>query len=142
MERIEQINYIKAPATLVYEALTTEEGLGHVWTNKLKVKPETGFINEFDFNEGYLTKMKIIELQENDKVVWECIASDEEWVGTGISFDLSEKNNVTTVVLRHYNWRELTDYYRWCSYNWAMFLYRLKGYCENEITSAYQENKT
>ncbi|PRD54654.1 SRPBCC family protein [Sphingobacterium gobiense] len=134
MERIEQINYIKAPATLVYKALTTEEGLGQVWTKKLKVKPEIGFINEFDFNEGYLTKMKIIELHANDKVVWECIASDEEWVGTGISFDLSEKNNTTTVVLRHYNWKDMTDYYRWCSYNWAMFLYRLKMYCENEKT--------
>ncbi|QNL47869.1 SRPBCC domain-containing protein [Olivibacter sp. SDN3] len=141
MERIEQINYIKAPIDTVYKALTSEEGLGRVWTRKLKVKPEIGFINEFDFDEGYITKMKIIELQENSKIVWECIASDQEWFGTGVSFELSEKNNITIIVLRHFNWKELTDYYRYCNYNWAMFLYSLKTYCENKTGLPYQDRE-
>ncbi|GGM93953.1 hypothetical protein GCM10010967_28860 [Dyadobacter beijingensis] len=28
------------------------------------------------------------------------------------------------------NWRELTEFYQWCNYNWAMFLLSLKDYCE------------
>jgi len=131
MESIEHVNYIKSPIEVVYNTLTTEKGLGNVWTKKLKVKPEVGFISEFDFNEGYITKFKILELVENSKIVWECIASDEEWVGTKVSFELSEKDNKTTVILNHFNWRERTDFYRWCNYNWAMFLYRLKNYCES-----------
>lgn len=130
MINIEHVNYIKAPIATVYRTLTSEEGLGEVWTKKLKVKPEVGFVNEFDFDEGYITKMKVIELKNNTKIVWECIASDKEWVGTTISFELSEKNNVTSVVLKHSDWRELTEFYQWCNYNWAMFLYRLKSYCE------------
>lgn len=132
MEHIEQLNYIKSPVDKVYKALTSEEGLKQVWTSKLKVKPEIGFINEFDFDEGYVTKMEIVELEENRKIVWECIASDEEWVGTGISFELLEKEGVTSVILKHFNWRKKTDFYRWCSYNWALFLFRLKNYCENQ----------
>ncbi|WP_304516369.1 SRPBCC family protein [Cecembia rubra] len=139
MESIEQINYIKAPVETVYKALTTMEGLGQVWTKKLNVKPEIGFINEFDFDEGYLTKMRVIVLEEYTKIAWECIASDKEWIGTVISFDLSEKEDTTTVVLRHYNWKELTDFYRWCNYNWAMFLFSLKNYCENQIGLPYQD---
>lgn len=131
MTSIEHINHIKAPVKTVYEALISAEGLGNVWTKKLKVKPEIGFVNEFDFDEGYITKFRIVELVENSKIVWECIASDEEWVGTKVSFELSEKDNVTTVILKHYHWRELTDFYRWCNYNWAMFLYRLKIYIEH-----------
>ncbi|MBI6116562.1 SRPBCC family protein [Salegentibacter maritimus] len=131
MESIEHVNYIKAPIAKVYKTLTTKEGLGNVWTKKLKVKPEIGFVNEFDFDEGYITKFKVIELIENNKIVWECIASDEEWIGTKVSFGLSEKDNVTTVTLIHYYWRKRTDFYRWCNYNWAMFLYRLKTYIEN-----------
>jgi len=131
MESIEHINYIKAPITTIYNSLTTQEGLGMVWTKKLKVKPEIGFVNEFDFNEGYITKFKIVELVENNKIVWECIASDKEWVGTRVSFELIEKDNTTTLILKHYDWRARTDFYRWCNYNWAMFLYRLKNYCEN-----------
>ncbi|MEJ4088947.1 SRPBCC domain-containing protein [Galbibacter orientalis] len=131
MESIEHINYIKAPKARVYKTLTSEEGLGQVWTKKLKVKPEVGFINEFDFDEGYITKFKIIELVENNKIVWECTASDKEWIGTKVSFELTEKNNTTTLRLKHYNWKKRTEFYGWCNYNWAMFLLRLKTYCEN-----------
>lgn len=130
MESIELINYIKAPASVVYQALITKEGLSQVWTKKLKVKPEIDFVNEFDFNEGYITKMKVLELLDNQKVVWECTDSDPEWVGTKISFELSENGEQTKIVLKHYDWKELTDFYRWCNYNWAMFLQRLKSYCE------------
>tara|TARA_R110002020_G_scaffold452549_2_gene666964 strand:+ start:91 stop:501 length:411 start_codon:yes stop_codon:yes gene_type:complete len=132
MESIEQINYLKGSAATVYQALASQNGLGQIWTKKLLVKPEIGFINEFDFDEGYITKFKIVDLVENQKIVWECLASDAEWIGTKVSFGLSEKDSITTVILKHYDWRELTDYYRWCSYNWAMFLYRLKAYCENQ----------
>ncbi|MFD2033882.1 SRPBCC domain-containing protein [Belliella marina] len=131
MESIEQINYIKASSAEIYKTITTEEGLGKIWTKKLKVKPEIGFVNEFDFGEESLTKMKIIALEENKKVIWECIESDQEWIGTSVSFELSEEGNKTKILLKHYDWRELTDYYRWCSYNWAMFLQRLKNHCEN-----------
>ncbi|TDN98250.1 SRPBCC family protein [Sunxiuqinia elliptica] len=131
MVDIEQINYLKAPASTVYHALTTEEGLGNVWTKKLKVKAEIGFINEFDFDEGYLTKLKTVELQENQKVVWECVESDKEWIGTKIFIALSERDGITTIILKHVGWRELTEFYRWCNYNWALFLFRLKNYCEN-----------
>ncbi len=141
MESIEQVNYIKTPIATVYKALTSEEGLGHVWTKKLKVKPEIGFVNEFDFDEGYITKFKTIELEENNKIVWQCIVSDEEWIGTKVSFELTEKDNTTTVTLKHFDWRERTEFYRWCSYNWAMFLFSLKTYCENQKGLPYQERE-
>lgn len=141
MMHIEHINYIKTPIETVYQALTSEEGLGEVWTRKLKVKPKVGFVNEFDFDEGYITKMKTIELEDNAKIVWKCIASDKEWIGTTISFELSEKDNITAVVLKHSNWRELTEFYQWCNYNWAMFLFSLKTYCENQKGLPYQERK-
>ena len=131
MVDIEHINCLKAPASTVYHALTTEEGLGNVWTKKLTVKAEIGFISEFDFDEGYLTKLKTVELQENQKVVWECVESDKEWIGTKIFIALLERDGITTIILKHVGWRELTEFYRWCNYNWALFLFRLKNYCEN-----------
>lgn len=141
MEKIEHINYIKVPVAQVYKALTTQEGLGACWTTALIVEPKPGFINEFDFDDDYGTKMKIVELSENKRIEWECIASDPEWVGTGVSFELSEKEGVTAVVLKHFNWRELTEFYRWCNYNWAMFLLSLKSYCEDGAGTPYQKRK-
>ncbi len=141
MEKIEHINYIKSPIEVVYNALTTQEGLGAVWTTKLVVEPKVNFINEFDFDDDYGTKMQVEELTKNERIVWNCILSDGEWVGTGISFDLSHKEGVTAVVLKHFGWRELTEFYRWCNYNWAMFLLSLKTYCEDGEGLPYQNRK-
>lgn len=141
MEKIEHINYIKAPIAAVYKALTTQAGLGAVWTEELIVKPELGFINEFNFGDDDNTKMKVVELVQNQKVLWECVDSDPEWVGTKISFDLTNKNGVTSVVLKHFDWRELTEFYQWCNYNWAMFLLSLKSYCEDDEGTPFQKRK-
>ncbi|UGU14943.1 SRPBCC domain-containing protein [Sinomicrobium kalidii] len=141
MANIEHINYIKVPASEVYKALTTEKGLSEVWTRELKVRPEEGFINEFDFDDGYATKMKIDHLDENRKIVWNCVASDPEWIGTSVIFNLTEKDGVTTVTLNHANWKEVTEFYRWCNYNWGMFLLSLKTYCEDGKGLPFQERK-
>lgn len=141
MEKIEHIQYIKAPIAKVYETLTTQEGLGATWTMKLKVKPEIGFVNEFDFDDHYDTKMKIVELVKDKRILWDCIQSDPEWIGTKVSFDLSEKNGVVSVILKHLDWRELTEFYRMCNYNWAMFLYSVKTYCEEGKGLPYQNRK-
>ncbi|EOZ98399.1 Aha1 domain protein [Indibacter alkaliphilus LW1] len=131
MHQIEHLTKIKVSTEKVYEAITTKEGLSAIWTPKLKVEPILGHVNEFDFDEGYITKMKVIALKESQQVTWHCIASDNEWQNTIINFDLRDKNNLTEIILTHRNWREITDYFRLCNYNWGMFLYRLKNYCEN-----------
>lgn len=140
MANIEHMQYIKVPAAKVYEAITTEKGLGATWTTRLIVKPEVGFINQFDFNDNYATKMKVVELVENKKVVWECVEADTEpeWVGTAISFELTEKEGNTVVLFGQLNWKEVTDSYRFCNYNWAIFLLSLKSYCETGTGTPYQ----
>ncbi|MGS2739100.1 SRPBCC family protein [Sinomicrobium sp. M5D2P17] len=141
MADIEHINYIKAPVSEVYTALTTVKGLSEVWTQKLKVRPEEGYTNEFDFDDDYATKMKVVHLTEHSKIVWNCVESDPEWVGTSLIFDLTEKDGVTAVILKHTDWRKVTEFYRWCNYNWGMFLLSLKGYCEDGKGLPFQERK-
>ncbi|MBF4484330.1 SRPBCC domain-containing protein [Flavobacterium sp. CSZ] len=141
MEKIEHINYIKSPIAAVYKTLTTQQGLGVVWTTELIVKPEVGFVNEFNFGDNDNTKMKIVELSPNKRILWECTDSDPEWIGTKISFDLKEEDGVTSVVLKHFDWRELTEFYQWCNYNWAMFLLSLKSHCEDGEGTPYQKRK-
>lgn len=68
MDSIEQINYIKAPAKVILDALVTEEGLSRIWTKKLTAKPEIGYVNKFDFDEGYITEFKVRELKEDSYI--------------------------------------------------------------------------
>lgn len=141
MANIEHINYIKAPATKVYQTLTTQQGLAEVWTRKLIVQPTVGFVCSFDFNDNYATRMKVLDLHPNEYIHWECVFSDEEWIGTEIVFELTENDGATAVVLKQLNWNAVTEFYRYCNYNWAMFLYSLKSYCEEGKGMPFQERK-
>jgi hypothetical protein len=85
--------------------------------------------------------MKVVALNQNRSVVWHCVDSDPQWMGTDIRFDIEEKDGQASVVLRHTGWREVTEFYRWCNYNWAMFIYSLKSYCEEGIGLPYQRRK-
>ncbi len=141
MADIELLQMIHAPAEEVYQALTTANGLAEVWTRELTVHDHVGAVNEFHFGEDDLTKMQIVELTPSAKVEWLCTESDPEWVGTTVSFELQETNGTTTITLRHKNWKEITNFYRFCNYNWAMLLYSLKSYLEEGQGMPYQARK-
>lgn len=141
MADIEHIQYVRKPVDAVYAALSTQEGLGSVWTEKLVVQPEVGFINEFDFSDNYDTKFRNVELTPPTRILWECVQSDPEWIGTKVSFDLETRNDMTAVTLRHMGWREVTEFYRFCNYNWAQFLYSLKLYLETGKGQPYQQRQ-
>jgi uncharacterized protein YndB with AHSA1/START domain len=139
MANIEHIQYVNAPAARVFATLTQEEGLAEIWTKTLSVEAKLGAVNEFRFGDEQPTLMKITELETAKRLMWHCVDSEPEWVGTDVSFDLTEENGKTAVTLKHMNWREVTEYFRSCNYNWAMFLYSLKTYCEAGEGLPYQK---
>jgi len=141
MPDIEIINYLNATPDTVYEALTTGQGLSETWTRQCNVKAETGFVNSFGFGDEDPTRFRVTELKPGQSVRWHCTESDPEWKGTSVSFKLAEENGKTKVTLVHSGWREVTEYYRWCNYNWSFFLYSLKLYCEEGKGIPFQERK-
>jgi hypothetical protein len=95
MSNIEHLQTVNVPASTVFEALTTEKGLSEIWTNELIVSDQIGCINEFRFGGKGLTKMRVDELTTDKMILWLCVDSDPEWIGTTISFDIEEKNEQT-----------------------------------------------
>lgn len=141
MASIEHLQIINSPVYKVYAALTTREGLSEVWTNDLIVDATVGAINEFHFGANDTAKMKVVELLPNHTIKWECVYADAdtEWIGTTITFKLNEADGKTTIDFSHANWKEVTACYRFCNYNWAMFLLSLKQYCESGKGTPYQK---
>lgn len=138
MARIEHIQYVNAPLSRVYEVLTTARGLAEVWTQDLTFTAQLDAVNEFRFGDEHPTKMTIVELVPNNKMTWQCIDSDPEWIGTSVSFELEQRGGKTAVTLKHTDWHEVTEFYRFCNYNWAIFLLSLKQYCEEGAGIHYQ----
>ncbi|MCW9705665.1 SRPBCC family protein [Fodinibius salsisoli] len=139
MANIEITNYLNVSPQVVYQALTSTKGLSETWTQQCNVAEEKGGINVFEFGDESPTKFRIEELITNKKIRWLCIESDPEWVGTTVTFELEEKNGQTSVTLKQKNWKEMTEFYRWCNYNWGFFLYSLKQYCEEGKGIPFQE---
>lgn len=129
MEDIRMNVTIKATPEIIYHAITTEEGLAGWWAKQTKAKPEIGYVNTFTFGD-FVNKMKVTKLVPNKKVVWECTASIDEWMGTYISFELEEKVGKTLLRFTHGDWKEVTDTFAGCTYDWARFMASLKSLCE------------
>ncbi len=131
MASIKHYLLIKAPPEKVYKALTSTEGLRGWWTLEAKTDEQVGGVAEFIFGEHYHDKMRIINLEPDKKVEWECFEDDKEWIGTTFTFDLEEKDGDTILRFTHDNWKEETDFFASCNYHWGYYMQSLKQYCES-----------
>ena len=130
MHEIKHLVTIDAPVPVVYMALTEQEGLAGWWTSDTVAKPVVGAIAGFRFGDRYHNTMRIEVLEQDSRVEWTCLDGDPEWVDTTFVFDLESHQGSTVLRFSHSNWREMTDFFAACNYNWGFYMRSLKAYCE------------
>ena len=139
MNAIKHFLVIEAQANKVYQALTTPEGVSGWWTSQNKIGEKVGDSNIFDFGNRYHNEMKIIQLEQDKKVEWACLVGDKEWVGTKILFRVEEIDGSTALRFSHSNWKDETDFFASCNYQWGYYLMSLKLYCETGKGMPFKE---
>ena len=117
---------VTATPDKVYAALTTIDGLAGWWTTDVKGEGEL----QFRFGEVGGFDMKVVDLQPDSYVEWEVIDGPAEWVGTTVTFDISQDGPWTIVRFAHTGWREPVEFMNHCSTKWATFLMSLKEFVE------------
>jgi uncharacterized protein YndB with AHSA1/START domain len=131
MANIKHLVHINAPASKIYEAITTKEGLQKWWTDKVTGETDHGNTINFHFGPDYYKGMKITALDEDRQVKWQCMVGDPEWVGTTISFDIDvNKDGKSILRFAHDGWQEETDMYGQCTYHWGRYMESLKNVAE------------
>lgn len=126
---------IKSTAAKVYKALSTIEGLAHWWTEETSGDGEIGGKIEFVFKtetgdiKGKMV-MEVLELNPDTAVSWRCVDGPPEWIGTEITFDLSEQDGQIIVLFGHKGWPDVVEFMAHCSTKWAVFLLSLREYIE------------
>lgn len=94
---------------------------------------ETKELNdEFSFRAGdgaHYSKQKLVEVIPNKRVVWLITESElsfleqkDEWVGTKIVFEISEKDGKTELVFTHQGLTPEIECYDSCAPAWSMYL--------------------
>jgi uncharacterized protein YndB with AHSA1/START domain len=126
---------IHSSATEVYKALSTIKGLANWWTEETDGEEAAGGKIEFIFRTetGHIKGkmvMQIEELNADKNVSWRCVDGPPEWIGTNITFDLSQQDDQTIIIFGHRNWKEAIEFMAHCSMKWAVFLLSLREYLE------------
>lgn len=125
---------IKASKAEVYKALTTIEGLRQWWTEEVEGDEQIGGKIQFTFRSqtGELKGQMVMEVKElnAESVRWQCTDGPEEWIGTEITFELSQQDDQAILIFGHRNWREAVEFTAHCSMKWAVFLLSLREYVE------------
>jgi uncharacterized protein YndB with AHSA1/START domain len=126
---------IKSSADKVFKALSTIEGLANWWTEEVEGDEQVGGKIAFTFRsetgaiKGKMD-MEVLELNPQKNIHWRCIDGPPEWIGTDITFGLSQQDNQIIVIFGHRNWREAVEFTAHCSMKWAVFLLSLREYVE------------
>jgi uncharacterized protein YndB with AHSA1/START domain len=120
---------IESSADDVYEALTTVDGLAGWWTKDTQGDSAVGGVLRFRFDVGGFD-MKVLELQPSQRVLWEVVDGPEEWIGTTVSWDLTQEGEYAVVLFAHQGWKEPVEFMYHCSTKWATFLLSLKSLVE------------
>ena len=121
---------LSEPASKIYSALTTADGIRSWWTADADLEDRIGGFGEFRFYDGSrITKVEIVNLVEPVRVVWRVVSSFRpEWTNTEITFDLHEGSDGTTLRFYHRGYPHADDDFVICTTGWGIYLGRLQQY--------------
>jgi len=123
---------VEAPPQRVFEAVTTESGLGSWWTADVEAEPEEGSVAVFGFNDrAVVFRMRIDELRPPELVRWTCLGDFPEWEGTRLEFRIEPADDGGSVVtFTHAGWDTTEEAFRQCNTDWGRLMYYLKDHVE------------
>lgn len=133
---------IKAPLAKVYAALSTVEGVAGWWTKETSGASKPGGAVQVVFrsaagDEIGKMELEVVKLAPNEGVHWRFKSGPPEWVGTDVTFSLSQAGDDTVLLFGHRNWREAVELTAHCSMKWATFLLSLREYVETGTGKPY-----
>ncbi len=126
---------IKASLAKVYAAVSTVEGVAGWWTRDATGQSKPGGSIEVRFHSPAgveIGNMAFVleKLNPEKETRWRFTAGPEEWIGTGVTFNLSRDGDATIVLFGHRNWPEAGEFMAHCSMKWATFLLSLRQLLE------------
>jgi len=126
---------IKAPITKVYAAVSTAAGIAGWWTRETTGGSKLGDTIDMKFltragQELGAVRIELLALERDTRVQWRIRQGPAEWVGTDVTFDLSQDGDDTVLLFGHRNWREPVEFMAHCSMKWATFMLSLRQLVE------------
>ena len=130
MDILHKVGIKSSAPDRVFAALTTTEGVSAWWAPTSGETSKVGGKVQFTFG-SHVVEATVVALEPGKRVTWEITKGSAEWLGTKVAFDVKAKDGDTTLLFKHQDWREPSDFMHHCSTKWGTFLMSLKAYLEN-----------
>ena len=132
MDKILHTVDISASPDVVFEALTSQEGLANWWTTQV----QTGVGDsddeiQFRMVEGFNPRMQVTVSEPGHLIRWRCVDGVDDWADDSFEFRLEERDGATVLFFTQHYTEEVDDetYGRY-NFNWGFYLQSLCTYCE------------
>jgi uncharacterized protein YndB with AHSA1/START domain len=121
---------VAAPATKVFQALCTPDGLNSWWTLQAAGRPQKGEVYTFFFGPEYDWRAVVASASRNRSLTWKMTQAKADWMPTQVGFTLNEKDGATTVHFFHSGWKKANEHFAITNFCWGQLLQGLKDYVE------------
>jgi uncharacterized protein YndB with AHSA1/START domain len=124
---------VEAQPKVVYDALSTSEGVKGWWSNHTEGPQGVGSAMHVAFPDAPMTfDFEVTEETAAERVAWRCLSGPPEWIGTDVSFDIqTDDEGNTSVLFAHDGWKTMKQSFPFIAYSWAQILPRLKKLVES-----------
>ncbi len=122
----------------VYKTVASAAGIRIWWSNDVDGDDGVGNDVTIRFGENWKVVMTRLEATPDKSVTYQITEHDsDEWVGTKLAFELIHEDDWTTLKFDHRNWPATTDFFRFCSTKWTVFLLSIKSAAETGMGTPY-----
>ena len=122
---------VNAPPARVYEAVATPEGLDRWWTLTCAGEPSVGREYALGFGPAYEWRATVVDAEPGRRFELRMGASDADWEGTRVGFELQPDGAGTRLRFHHTGWPEANAHWRISNTCWAAYLRLLRRYLEH-----------
>jgi uncharacterized protein YndB with AHSA1/START domain len=156
MSAIQHEVWIRAGKQVVFDAVTTQQGLDAWWGTALNGAAQVGEVVQFEHGLGEPLRMQVMDVVPAQLVEWECISDFEdpgspasEWSGHRLRFELETAptdtrhawlrerlfaehpdDEITILRFRHAGWSPDDRWFSFCNTAWGVTLVGIQQHCE------------
>jgi uncharacterized protein YndB with AHSA1/START domain len=133
MKTIEHHLLINAPASRVYEAIATADGISAWWDKQTPKQTDRGLVLEHNPGaEHGIVQLLVLDRVPNTRVEWECISTHPAsspasvWTGTHFIFELAARDGATALTFRQTGYDDSSPFFTSNAEAWLKVLANLK----------------
>ena len=133
---LKHLFHINASVDKVFKALTNINEMKSWYTTEISGESSIDQLINFKFGTIEFI-VKVNALEENKKIVWECVDTTMPFVGHIYTFELDESEGKTRIRLTELGFEEQNDMYANMNFSWGKYLESLRQYCQKGLSEAF-----